>query len=133
MSDRPEYEDPLGRTMFEQDNADGTVDVSPAPGQWVCDFCLTPDPTWTYPCGPVMLAGPHMEGSADDWAACDHCHELIEAENWPALVEHVVKTQREQPIAPDFVNLPPVISTMLVSANLEAFRSARSGPPRRGQ
>lgn len=59
----------------------------------VCDFCGEPEVHWRFPCrafempspapGPVRLSG-------DDWAACDPCKELIEADDLKALSRRAV-------------------------------------------
>lgn len=51
-----------------------------------CDFCSAPGPRWTYGCLPFRYEGVNA-GSADDWAACDACHDLIEAADWNELAE----------------------------------------------
>lgn len=52
----------------------------------VCDFCAAPGPRWTYGCLPFNYEGINA-GSADDWAACDRCHDLVEAGEWDELAE----------------------------------------------
>lgn len=65
----------------------GTVPV-----QIVCDFCSTPaeeKDLWTYYCPdfryPYVVVGMVSEGSQGNWAACDACHDLIEANDQRAL------------------------------------------------
>lgn len=56
-----------------------------------CDFCSAPFPAWVHPSADFIMA----EGwaSADGaWAACDTCHELIEAEDRRALAERAFRT-----------------------------------------
>lgn len=79
--------------------------------QPVCDFCSDPLPLdgecWTFPCEsfeyPFMLVefGPEgtnaqSEGSADDWAACDTCHDLIEDGDRIGLAERSVAKDIER-------------------------------------
>jgi hypothetical protein len=79
--------------------------------QPVCDFCSEPLPLngecWTFPCKsfeyPFMLieSGPtemnvQTEGSADDWAACDDCHDLIESGDRVALATRSVDKDIER-------------------------------------
>lgn len=59
----------------------------------VCDFCSTPVETaWTYPCKSFLYDIPEMpkDGSKGDWAACDKCHDLIEAGDHRAVIRRAV-------------------------------------------
>jgi predicted nucleic acid-binding Zn-ribbon protein len=79
--------------------------------QPVCDFCSDPLPMdgecWTFPCEsfeyPFMLieAGPdgvtgQTEGSANDWAACDTCYDLIEDGDREGLAKRSVDADIER-------------------------------------
>ena len=44
----------------------------------ICDFCSKPSVKWTYPAADFVSLST-MWGSAGDWAACNACHDLIEA------------------------------------------------------
>lgn len=71
----------LKRAAIVREVADGVKEISVAPGDEVCDFCLAPNPTWEYPAGQVEIDLPHPDNinrSRDEWAACDACHDLIE-------------------------------------------------------
>jgi len=48
-----------------------------------CDFCSVPGPVWRYPARSfVAYCAPNVAGeSVGDWAACDLCHVLIEADD----------------------------------------------------
>ena len=41
-----------------------------------CDFCSTPHPTWSYPCGDFQVG---RAGFSGPWAACGPCHILLMA------------------------------------------------------
>lgn len=47
----------------------------------VCDFCASTDVRWTFPAASFEMSGPITPGphqmSADDWAACNTCKDLI--------------------------------------------------------
>jgi hypothetical protein len=70
-----------------------------------CDFCcqqLYQQTVWTYPCesftpGIFQIPGRLIHESITDWAACEHCHMLIEQRAWDTLakrcVEHFDYTQ----------------------------------------
>lgn len=121
-----EFRDPLGRTFFESKQGDD-IAIEVAPGQHVCDFCMTAPPTWEYPCGWVTLTANAVFGASDDeWAACDACHDLIEAGDLDALVNHLVElAQRAIKDMPGRVVQPEALRI-----NLEGFFEAREGPPR---
>lgn len=126
MSDR----DILGRTRFLSDHSDGTKVLEVAPGQEVCDFCLTPEPTWEYPCGPMSFPSMHpddVNASDDEWAACDTCHELIEGGYMMRLAQHMVRTQAG--IAKtDLANEGR--ATAIAIMMIEKFLAARQGEAR---
>jgi hypothetical protein len=48
----------------------------------ICDFCSSPRPRWSYPCPDFTVQG---YGSEGDWAACDECSLLVEADDREAL------------------------------------------------
>ena len=65
----------------------------------ICDFCLLPDPRWTYPAAPMELIGGPYQASCDDFAVCDGCHRLLRRGDLIGLADRIV---REQPL-----NQPP--------------------------
>lgn len=126
-----EFTDHLGRSVFVTTLRDGRLELDIAPGQAVCDFCTHPEPKWEYPCGPVAIVGNDlMDASDDEWAACDRCHELIEAGDPMALVQHAVKAQRDQPLAPGWIQPPVKLQIEGMIHNVMAFMKARKGPAR---
>ncbi|HXB67291.1 MAG TPA: hypothetical protein VNY05_03560 [Candidatus Acidoferrales bacterium] len=62
--------------------------------QPVCDFCSTPSPAWIYPARSFLVARHDtlVDQSLGGWAACDTCHNLIEAGNSPGLLVRSVDT-----------------------------------------
>src|SRR6266571_638696 len=65
----------------------------------ICDFCSATDPCWDYPTqsfatGDVLEVGdaryPTM--STGGWAACQTCHDYIEALNYSSLLQRSVHT-----------------------------------------
>lgn len=99
----------------------------------VCDFCMAPDPIWTYPAKSFHtdIAEQHKPGevytssygSVGDWGACQQCYEDIEADNWDAMVERNLKLSPERMIEP--------IRTLLKLKIMDAwkgFRLNRTGP-----
>jgi hypothetical protein len=54
-----------------------------------CDFCSVPGPVWRYPAQSfVAYRASNLAGeSVGDWAACDLCHVLIEADDRSGLAQ----------------------------------------------
>lgn len=54
-----------------------------------CDFCSVPGPEWRYPARSfVAYCAPNVAGeSVGDWAACDQCRALIEADDRRGLAQ----------------------------------------------
>jgi hypothetical protein len=54
-----------------------------------CDFCSTPNPTWTYPAETFTAVGlstePFVQTSLGSWATCEMCHRLIQRNDRTAL------------------------------------------------
>lgn len=129
MTERPSYQ-------YERYTKGGKWRVRFADGREVCDFCLTPNPTWSYPTAPMPIQGhPVITASDDDWGVCNRCHELIKAGNIGALVRHAVDTQRQQVppgtmLADGLVTYPSLgASYALMRENVLRFMDARNGPP----
>ena len=55
----------------------------------ICDFCSAPAPAWRYPARTFLAyCVANVAGeSVGDWAACDACHQLIEAEDRQGLAQ----------------------------------------------
>ena len=60
---------------------------------YLCDFCSEPAVTWRYPAGSFVayVVGNIGGESVGDWAACERCHSLIEAENLQALARRAAE------------------------------------------
>lgn len=97
-----------------------------APDDWRghCDFCLTGVAAWVIPARTFTtpLTG-HL--SAEDWAACDTCVDLIAKDQWNALVRRVVTAtcERHPEMAPEDIQTP-------VKALYRALRKHITGAPR---
>lgn len=110
---------------------DGTLIMRRTDNVEVCDFCLTPGPTWEYPAAPMEIVGhPLIDRSDDEWGACDECHRLIEAHNIGALVERLVKVQGQHQIGPDVKLKPLPLARREARQNILRFMDARLGPAR---
>jgi hypothetical protein len=90
----------------------------------VCDVCSSPEIRYDYPCKPFTL--PHLYmGNADDWALCEPCAELVEANRRPELrlraIEAALGDERITPAQ-------RLSYETMVQALHDAFFSHRSGP-----
>ena len=78
---RPEQADALAA-------AENLADAVAIMERWenaVCDFCSATPVEWSYP-ATTFLSDQFSEwGSAGSWAACQPCHDLIEADDYDAL------------------------------------------------
>lgn len=102
-----------------------------------CDFCLAPNPPWTYPCGSYHVAigtknitgGTATEsyGSVGDWGACDACHDDIEADCWGNVLERNLRSDPERMVEPLRTLLSIKIREMW-----RDFERSRTGPAYRG-
>lgn len=107
--------------------------------QPVCDFCSDPfdldGECWTFPCEsfeyPWMAielrpgqVTTQTEGSADDWAACDTCHDLIEDGDRMALARRSVDKDIER--HPEAEHERPVLMAM-TRAMHDKFFDHRNG------
>lgn len=54
-----------------------------------CDFCSVPGPEWRFPARSFFAyCAPRVAGeSVGDWAACDKCYALIEADDRRGLAQ----------------------------------------------
>lgn len=109
-----------------------------SPKEEVCDFCLGSDPVWEYPAAPMEIVGGSLiDRSDDEFAACEACHELLEAHRIGPLVERIVAAHRELvrrgQVAQGWVAPPLPIHRRETRENVLRFMDARLGPPRRYQ
>jgi len=109
------------------------ANLKPVAGSEVCDFCNDPHPTWSYPTSDFVGSETtevtpeakihHTHYSRGDWAACDVCHGLIEADNIPGLKQRM----RDVLLA----DIPPEVRPPIegvVFGQLDQFFANRSGP-----
>jgi hypothetical protein len=103
----------------------------------ICDFCLAPDPPWTYPAAPMELDSAIFDASVDDFAVCDDCHQLIAAGDVAGLTLRIVQLQQVHVppgtvIDGGLVTYPPqLIALERAKFNVLRFMDARTGPPTR--
>lgn len=99
----------------------------------VCDFCSTPDDVaWTYPCEDFVVAGlvPGLpnEVKVGDWAACEACHDLIEAGAWAEVGKRAVDHHVERHPLPAKARS---LLTILLRKLHTDFQQHRTGTPYR--
>jgi hypothetical protein len=100
---------------------------------WVCDFCSSPDVTWTYPAEDMWMfrseGVEHM--SRSDWAACEICHHLIEQQLYDDLNDRAAKRFYE--MTTGLEETPKTVTQALlleaVRQNTVRFEKHRTGPP----
>lgn len=94
-----------------------------------CDFCSSPAVRWSYPARDVnmgvVLGGsmPVLHNSRGDWAACDACHDLIEAGDYKSLLNRSIAAFPGPSFLPQ-----SVVTGSIVSAH-RAFRAACKDAP----
>lgn len=97
----------------------------------MCDFCSQRGPLpWSYPCDVVDLRemdNPVMTHSADDWAACEDCHALIEADDIEGLISLMLNRVLADSIEEMSVNQLANARRQL-RRHLARFSAARTGP-----
>lgn len=123
--------DPFYDTFIDRD---GKVAARSLLGHEVCDFCLTPHPTWEYPAALMEVVGHAViTHSNDEWGACDRCHAFIEAKNLQGLMRYAVRQQRKL-YPPGSAHGGAIAyrslreSERLMMRNILRFMDARTGP-----
>jgi len=100
------------------------VGIFPGPEGPVCDFCSARGPTWRYPVSSFVAY--EVQGvvgeSVGDWAACDACHALIEADQRDALV------RRSLEMMPHRGEVPPDVALAFIRKAHTGFFLNRRGP-----
>lgn len=98
----------------------------------VCDFCshnLIEGEVWTHPCKDfeydIDIGGAPSGGSKGDWAACQTCHELIEAGDRKAVAKRTVEREIEmEPEAAEHYHFAYAIASRIQGG----FFENRTGP-----
>lgn len=119
---------------------DNPVDPDEGKILYHCDFCLAPNPRWTFPANPVrdpnVVYHINDDGSAtqasdstyvstDDWASCDECVPFIEARDWRALWARNLHIQEVKEKIPEHYH-----TARLAVLNIwMEFDRQRTGPP----
>lgn len=92
----------------------------------VCDFCSGIDPPWAYRVADFDALrsedGKTVYSSVADWAACDRCADLIDAEDWDGLHEWVVSGATLGERLPELVHEPVAMIQASFRANYKPGR-----------
>jgi len=114
--------------------AEEGLDVEVRTDDPICDFCSTHEVAWSYPAMDFGVVDPKLGwGSRGGWAACEPCHEMIEANDHSGLAKRSVQTFFE--FHPEIPDLPHVRQhvrqhVMLMHAS---FFNVRTGPGKKGK
>ena len=82
MTDDPRFPPIHITKIVEEDGRTFSMPVTSP----ICDFCGDGWPSWDYDCHDFVARLPDL-ASMGGWAACDACSELIEADDWDAVLE----------------------------------------------
>lgn len=93
-----------------------------------CDFCSEPNIEWCYPTRDFTVPDIHYIPDPD-FAACQICHDLIEADNWEGLAERAAQTfiEKNGAIFEDLTEDKKRIVSHMASFHLR-FKQNRTGP-----
>jgi len=107
----------------------------------VCDFCRSV-PTWDYPAhdftAQVLAVSSRQDvtditelepqGSRGGWAACDTCHDLIEAGDWDQLAERSVDANWDGEGGYRNTPVPRAVWIDAIKQYQRLFQENRTGP-----
>jgi hypothetical protein len=100
----------------------------------VCDFCSEPiegEWCWSYPARDflytIQFEGYGTHGSKGDWAACEICHHLIQADNRVQLAARNVRLDLERD--PKAKRLAPQLGALALALHKDFFNN-RTGEPK---
>ena len=99
---------------------------------FVCDFCSKEgrEEIWSYPCADfiygIEIAGYPKGASKGEWAACQTCHELIEADDYDGLLRRAVDAEIGK--SPELSQYRPMFLAMVGEIH-KGFRANRTGAP----
>lgn len=114
-------------TPFAQEG----LDVEVVSGDPMCDFCSSPEVAWSYDARDFEVVEPEVHwGSRGGWAACEACHNFIEAHDKKGLCEHSVKMFYE--IHTDMADIPKAFVRAQVMMMHEVFFTVRVGGAYKG-
>lgn len=114
------------RYRFYRD-AEGRQRAARTNDEWVCDFCLSPDPLWDYPAAEMEVLSSICNRSDDEWGACQKCHEYLQAGDIEGLVCWSVEQQRR--LSAEYDMPPRTVHLAMQRYNILRFMDARTGPP----
>lgn len=99
---------------------------------FVCDFCTSTDPRWLYEATDAVLGAIAAESAQEihmthgAWSACDPCHDLIEADEWGALIQRSAEGWRA---SSEDLGVPLAVVAEMIAAAHATFRRSRTAAP----
>jgi hypothetical protein len=95
---------------------------------YVCDFCSSPDPRWSYPTASFVFRTELIDHASDGaWAACDACRSLIECNDHAGLTDRSLTAWRSV-MVDDVAPEEEAMLHQMLAALHEAFWRERLGP-----
>jgi hypothetical protein len=86
------FDTPMKAHEFGIPFAEEGLDVEVRSGEPICDFCSAREVGWCYDARDFGVVEPAVQwGSRGGWAACNPCHDFIEANDRKGLCERSVK------------------------------------------
>jgi hypothetical protein len=91
--------------------------------QAICDFCSGPRVAWRYPARSFVAYVVASIGgeSVGDWAACDECHDLIEASDREGLTERSLEALIEK--HPEMTSVRDTITEHMAGLHILFFEN----------
>ncbi len=105
------------------------IEVHQPPDGPICDFCSRRPVKWHYPAKDIRsVKGVSVPGLIDqdsigDWAACQTCHDLIEAGD-----NHGLANRTAQSMVAQYRGVDPNTLLLPILVMQQEFRNARTGP-----
>jgi hypothetical protein len=116
-------------TPFAEEGLD--VEVRVGPDEAICDFCSAPEVGWSYDARDFGVVEPAVGwGSRGGWAACEPCHNFIEANDKKGLRERSVKNYYA--FHPEMAVVPKDFVRKSVMMMHEIFFQVRIGGAQKG-
>jgi hypothetical protein len=118
---------------FGRPFAEEGLDVEVRTDEPICDFCSTRQVGWSYFARDFRVADPDLGwGSRGGWAACDSCHEYIEANDRKRLAQRSAELFfKFNPQIPDDAKMRKIILDH-VRVMHEVFFQVRIGEGQKG-
>ena len=125
------FEMPMEAHEFGLPFAQEGLDVEVRSGEPICDFCSAPEVAWSYDARDFGVVEPDVGwGSRGGWAACEPCHNFIEANDKKGLRERSV--ENFYVAHPEMAHIPKKFVRNQCMMMHEIFFQVRIGPGEKG-